>query len=132
MMRFLVKYRAKIAWAILLIAIFVLTLTSSESLSAGGFLAEIPHFDKIVHFAMFFALAVVGSIVVSKSRYQSKMLYIANFVGVCFVGGLIELLQPYFGRTGSFSDFWADIAGAIVGALLARIIYINIIKKIFK
>ena len=33
-------------------------------------------------------------------------------------GGVIELIQPFFGRSSELADFWADAAGVGAGTVL--------------
>ena len=41
------------------------------------------------------------------------------FVGASAYGGLIEILQPSFGRSADMQDWIADIVGAALGILIA-------------
>jgi len=41
-------------------------------------------------------------------------------VGVISYGGVIELIQPAFGRTAEWLDLLADGVGAVIGATVAR------------
>ena len=41
------------------------------------------------------------------------------FVGASAFGGLIELIQPSFGRSADMQDWIADIAGVGLGIMLA-------------
>ena len=41
------------------------------------------------------------------------------FVGASGFGGLIELIQPSFGRSADMQDWIADIAGVALGIMLA-------------
>ena len=72
--------------------------------------------DKIVHLLAFaaltFPLACTG-----------RFGLVPVFVGASAYGGLIELIQPSFGRSAEMQDWIADIVGvtlAIVLALLYR------------
>jgi len=41
------------------------------------------------------------------------------FVGASAFGGLIEVLQPFFGRSADMQDWIADIVGVALGMILA-------------
>ena len=68
--------------------------------------------DKVVHLIAFaaqaFPLARTG-----------RFGLVPVFVGASAFGGLIELIQPSFGRSADMQDWIADIAGVGLGIILA-------------
>ncbi len=91
---------------VLTIVIAVLALSPTQNISLGGG-------DKLNHMAAFAALIFVTS-----SLYPVALKWTLPFA-VLF-GGLIEIVQPYVGRTRDIEDFVADLAGLAIGMLLGR------------
>lgn len=79
-----------------------------------------PHIDKIVHFGMFFVMAIL---LCSELEYQTRLswrkIYLTT-ISIAFIyGEIIELLQEYFfNRSGDILDLLADVFGAIIGCLI--------------
>jgi VanZ family protein len=71
----------------------------------------IPGSDKLAHLVAFAALAFPLSF-----AWPRRMLPVV--LGVLCYGGLIELVQPFFGRTAEWGDLLADGLGAIAGTAL--------------
>ena len=70
--------------------------------------------DKVVHLIAFVALAFpLGR--------TGRIGLIPVFVGASAFGGIIEVLQPSFGRSADMQDWIADIAGVALGIMLALI-----------
>ncbi len=124
--KFLHNNRVKILWFLCFGAILFLTLSKFDNTPK---VPKIENLDKVVHFLMFFAMAFLGRVVIIKTRNDSFPWNIANFVCVCIMGGMIELLQPYFGRECSLMDFVADVAGVFVAVFVTKFIYFKFIKK---
>ena len=122
------RKRIKILWVLSILFITYLTLFfKSESYSPPTF----EHLDKVAHFSMFFVLSLLGGIHIIKTRYNKFFVWqMLNFISVSVLGGLIEFIQPYFGRDCSAADFYANSAGALFGVLLSKLIYVNIIRRI--
>jgi VanZ family protein len=80
-------------------------------------LFRIPHFDKIVHFGMYFILAVLLSRPVKTVRLP---VWLSTLLISVFIGGLIEILQYAItnSRSANWGDFFADFVGAIIGLLV--------------
>ncbi len=77
------------------------------------------HYRRMVdflHLPVFFILAWLLTDWLSgreKSLFKSALLAF----GFCvLLGALTEIFQPFFGREGSFSDFWLDLLGSLAGA----------------
>ena len=68
--------------------------------------------DKIVHLIAFAALAF-------PMARTGRFGLIPVFVGASAFGGLIELIQPSFGRSADMQDWIADIVGVGLGIVLA-------------
>ena len=68
--------------------------------------------DKMVHLIAFAALAF-------PLARTGRFGLIPVFVGASVFGGLIEVIQPSFGRSADLQDWSADIAGVALGILLA-------------
>jgi VanZ family protein len=87
----------------------------------------IPHLDKVVHFAMFAALAFLMFRAIStKLQHQARQMLLVFFVCMAY-GALMEYLQAaYFvGRDGDPLDWFADICGALAAIVFARQLKVN-------
>jgi VanZ family protein len=80
---------------------------------------NIPHFDKIVHFLMFFGLMSVVILENRRSINSNRRLLVLAIMPFSY-GVLMEILQSAFTRTrtGDFFDACADLAGIIASMLL--------------
>jgi VanZ family protein len=67
--------------------------------------------DKLYHMAAFAALIFPTALLRPKSCLRLGCLAI-------LYGGLIEAIQPIFGRSADMSDFWADGLGVAMGIFL--------------
>ena len=67
--------------------------------------------DKVVHLIAFAAL------VFPLSR-TGRFGLIPIFIATSAYGGIIEVIQPYFGRSADMQDWIADIAGVALGMML--------------
>ena len=70
--------------------------------------------DKVVHLFAFAALAFP----LARTRRIGLALV---FLSACTFGGLIELVQPHFGRSADLNDWVADCVGVLCGIALAQI-----------
>lgn len=97
--------------------IFILCAMPSEDIPDPHL--NIPHLDKVVHFGMFFILALLISLPLKlHTAIPPKQIYTITILIAFVYGGLIEILQHYFfNRGGDVWDLTADIAGSIVGCL---------------
>ena len=68
--------------------------------------------DKVVHLTAFAALAF-------PLARTGRFGLIPVFVGASAFGGIIEVIQPSFGRSADMQDWIADIAGVGLGIVLA-------------
>lgn len=68
--------------------------------------------DKLIHLIAFAALAF-------PLARTGRFGLIPVFVGASAFGGIIEVIQPSFGRSADMQDWIADIAGAGLGIILA-------------
>ena len=68
--------------------------------------------DKLVHFIAFAVLAF-------PLAHTGRFGLIPVFAGASAYGGLIEVIQPSFGRSADIQDWIADIAGVGLGIILA-------------
>ena len=94
--------------ALVATAIAALTLTPVSAPS------PIEHSDKIYHVVAFAGLALPASF------FQPRWLPLALLPFFVIFAGLIEIVQPFVGRTGSFFDAAADIAGTFLGVVMGR------------
>ncbi len=113
-MKRLVQY---IPTVLVVIGITYVSLLREPSFSLPRFTGA----DKVAHFIMYAALSLVflfDSWRANSRSFRGKSFYIAY-------GGLIEILQEnfFYPRTGTWGDWFADIAGCAVGLLLYLIIW---------
>ena len=68
--------------------------------------------DKVVHLIAFAALAF-------PLARTGRIGLAPVLIGASVYGGIIELIQPSFGRSADMQDWIADIAGVALGIVLA-------------
>lgn len=104
----------RIVWGLTLaLAAVVLWATLGPSGASG---AHLPHpRDKLAHAAGFALLVLPGAVL----RPRSLRLIVPMAL---LLGGMIEVIQPYFGRGREWADFFADALGIAVGAVLGVLI----------
>ena len=91
---------------VILIAISVLSLTPFEHLPPA------PGSDKTHHFVAYAAVAF--PLMLRLPRY-----WYCYLLGLAGWSGIIELIQPYVNRYGEWLDLAANVAGLVIGSLLA-------------
>ena len=88
--------------------------------------------DKVAHFFMYFALSGVVCFELYRQRYDfsDRQMRLWGLVYPIAYGGVIELLQENFfpPRTGDWSDWLADILGAVVAYFLAKRLFPKYVK----
>ena len=67
--------------------------------------------DKLYHIVAYLFLSIPISL--KRPKY-----YLLSYLIFILLGGLIELLQPYFNRQQELADFIANIFGISIGAFL--------------
>ncbi len=92
----------------LVLAVVIAALTLAPMPSGGPAGA-----DKIYHVFAFACLAFPLPLV-------RPRLALWVILGVIAYGGMIEMIQPFFGRQAEWADLIADGVGAILGAVVAR------------
>jgi len=107
-----------IGWSLI---ILYFTLSSSAPDDLPKF--DIPHFDKIGHFGLFFVLSVL---LFQSLKPLDKMVKWAGLILYCvFLGVITEYLQTKIpGRSGDVMDLLADIVGSFSGIFVTS--YINL------
>lgn len=111
-----------IIWSIIII---ILCSIPGQEFSDVSFI-DIPHFDKIVHFGLYFILSIV-SIKGLKQQSKIKLLKQFPYLSIIFyaiiLGGSLELLQHYYipFRSGDTLDMLANFIGTISGALVVKL-----------
>lgn len=104
-----------LVWALL---ILVLCAIPGSSLPKNP-IFHIPNFDKMVHAALYFPLAIflVAEFDLSKKNFFRLAGPLVTMIIVVLYGGLIEILQEHFfvNRSSDILDFFADIVGGLAG-----------------
>lgn len=86
---------------------------STPSISAF----DVPHFDKLVHFIMYFGIVFLWS---AKNDQVGKNDLVKIFLGSICLGILMEVLQNsvFVDRSFEFLDIIANIMGSIMGLII--------------
>lgn len=104
----------------ILVALIILYLSLANSQTFDKVpVFDIPYFDKIVHFCMYFGLMSAIIFENRRSVLNNDKLIIASVLSISY-GILMEFLQIYLTstRSGSFFDALADLAGVVISVLL--------------
>lgn len=98
------------------IFIFFILFTSYAAFTPAEGNSSIPHIDKLLHFLIFFLLALFLDL-------SSKETIIKNPISVFFLifyAGFIELVQYFLPfRSAKFLDFLSDLLGILVYLIFA-------------
>ena len=97
--------------------IAALTLMPQASMPVGP-----QGIDKLYHVAAFAALVFPTALLRPQWCLHAGCLTI-------LYGGMIEVIQPSFGRSSSVSDFLADIVGVATGILIGRLARRILVKR---
>lgn len=101
--------RMAIGSAVTLVLAVIIAALTLAPMPAGGPAGS----DKVYHVLAFAALAFPLPLV--RPRWTAWII-----LGVIAYGGVIEVIQPFFGRQAEWADLVADGVGAILGAIVAR------------
>lgn len=116
------KHWKSIAWILI---ILILSSISGNDLKKIPRI-NIPHFDKLVHFGMYFILSTVLVFDFSKiQKVNFKLLFYIFLFSVSY-GILMEFMQEYvfIKRSASFYDSLANTVGSVV-ALISMKFYLK-------
>lgn len=78
-----------------------------------------PEVHAFGHLLFFAVLAWVGLQLPPVRRYSYPVRAAIVLVGALLLGGMIELIQPYFGRSAAIKDVWQNVLGASITVALA-------------
>lgn len=104
-------------WAAVAVALAVVVLAASLVPASGGDSLP-PNADKLFHFAGYAALAFAAAMAPDEATDRAL---VGVVLAVTAFGAGIEVVQPAVGRTASVLDALANVAGATVGVLAARV-----------
>ena len=87
-------------------------------------LDDVAFIDKWTHFVMYGGSCSVmwWEYLRSHRRMVWWKIWLYAIVGMILLGGVIEIIQPYFHRWGEWLDFVADTVGVFLGAGIGLII----------
>jgi VanZ family protein len=117
----IIYFTPAVIWFV--VSIILLTLPANDLPHSRLF--DLPDFDKLVHFGMFFLLTVLFSYPFSKSLAEHVTISaIFNKIAcsVILYGIIMEFVQKYFtvGRTFDITDILFDALGTGIGLLAIR------------
>ena len=101
--------RMAIGSAVTLVLAVIIAVLTLAPMPSGGPAGS----DKLYHVLAFACLAFPLPLV-------RPRLAVWVILGVIAYGGMIEMIQPFFGRQAEWADLVADGIGAILGASVAR------------
>ncbi len=104
----------------LVVAAFATSLLLMPALPGKPF--PVPFFDKFVHAALFFGVALPSMIGLEKRWHWHVWAVVVVY------SGLTELLQPGFGRSAEWSDLVANAVGAALASVAARRVQLKTAK----
>ncbi len=90
--------------------IAVLTLIPSNAAP------DVPGGDKVHHILAFIALTLP-----SAAFYPKALVRVV--LAATLYAGLIEVIQPFVGRSGEIADFLADLLGIAIGAIIGLLLH---------
>ncbi len=120
MLIFIKKFWLSIIWTIIIIVFCSLPSSNLPRTS----IINIPHFDKILHFGIYFILSLIILYELKIKTSKNKMVFIITGLFSFTLGLLIEIEQQYLisSRTGDLYDLIADILGTVIGIIFFQVL----------
>jgi VanZ family protein len=109
---------SRIVIVILSLLVLALSLTPRPERVLGALSA----YDKIGHFMAYVALGFFALRAVDR---RGPLPFFLTIAGCTLFGGIIEIIQPFVGRTMELADFLVDLAGSVAGAALVVLLTWN-------
>lgn len=114
----LIKHIGLLLTVLTALGIGVLSLLPARAVSTP--LSLFPHADKVAHMGAYALLAVSSTCAVFPFRHPAGRWIVPAITAACAFYGLgIEVLQLFSGRSFSWLDAAANLAGACIGAVVA-------------
>jgi len=113
----LLKYHKTI---IVLLFVLLLSLLPAET-TPNIKLFDIPHFDKLIHFFMYFFLVSASLIDIKNNiKKPTSILFLSVLFSVVVFSGIIEIIQEHYisGRSGNLADLSANVLGTLSSTFL--------------
>lgn len=107
--------------------VFVLSLMRIETEGTPMFFDG---FDKVVHFGFYVIMTFMIVSLLDKTWKIYAYSVIVSLLITATIGGFIEYIQPYFGRTCDLDDMIANTFGNITGACIYSLIRKKVKKTI--
>ena len=104
------------------LSVLLLLAVSFLSLSPLEELPNVPGSDKTQHLIAYALLAFPTAV-----RKPNGWIYIILFFAI--YSGAIEVIQPYVNRYGEWTDFIANLAGLLIGSIIALIASLGVSGK---
>jgi len=116
--------KKKLYAGVTLFLIFTIVYLSIASVPAGP---SISGFDKLGHGAAYMVLALFLSLSLREWGLGIRGVYLTLLI-CAFLGGGLEIVQSQVGRAMEWADFAADLVGAVLGILTARLFSLVVLK----
>lgn len=116
------QYFLKLYYKIILWSLVIAYLCFAPADEFKNVHITIPHFDKVVHFGMFYILALF--IAGKRDKVNTSLAMVILPVMAIAYGGIIEIIQWQFipMRDGDIIDWGADILGVLLGLISIRMV----------
>lgn len=111
------KYWMPLVWTAI---ILILCLMPKSAEPEASWLTKIPHFDKIIHWGLYAGLAFFFFISNFKNNGIKFGIFVISYA--ILLGGVIEIIQPFVGRSNEWADLFADIFGCMCGIIAFQLI----------
>jgi VanZ family protein len=99
-----------VAWIVYWLGLF----TATHLPPPGRVRLPSPYLDKVIHFALFFGLALLGGFALGLTRRRNAFWALAVWAAVYAVYGILdEWLQTFVKRSATVGDWLADVTGTL-------------------
>jgi len=134
-MRIILIFWKTFTWAFI---VLILSLLPGGEVEKAKFI-NIPHFDKIVHFVMYYTLnfLLIASLIAKKKLTKPDVqIFLTALACALAYGGVMEFVQGMFAvnRSGDIFDFAANTLGAFAAtfSFLPITSKLNFVNKILR
>lgn len=119
----------------LLVLLIIIYLSFFRPPRLDSPIVELPGFDKIVHFCMYFGLSITlwweYACSHRKTEHPSWQPWLCACLLPVAIGGAVEIMQSAFTdyRSGDWLDFAANTSGVVVASLIGKWLFPKILRR---